>query len=96
MLINPQNPISIQDQKIVRKMDMRQIVDNVSELCFIVVLLLVRSMSLRMKKKDLRVPPKGFDSVKGIPSPGGLRFNEYVVYHQSQVYPEYIIEYKML
>jgi hypothetical protein len=49
-----------------------------------------------MKKKDLRVPPKGFDSVKGIPSPGGLRFNEYVVYHQSQVYPEYIIEYKML
>jgi hypothetical protein len=45
---------------------------------------------------SLTVAPDGYDSVKGIPSKGGLRFSEYIVYHQYQAYPEYLIEYKMV
>uniref|UniRef100_A0A1W2WD79 Poly [ADP-ribose] polymerase n=1 Tax=Ciona intestinalis TaxID=7719 RepID=A0A1W2WD79_CIOIN len=40
--------------------------------------------------------PHGYDSVTGVPSQGGLRHKEFVVYKQKQIYPEIVITYKLM
>ena len=51
-----------------------------------------------MQKADhsLTRAPDGHHSVRGEPTlDGGLKYREYIVYDPNQVYPEYVIEYKL-
>lgn len=47
-------------------------------------------------KFSLKQVPRDYNSVTGKTSPGGLRYPEFVVYEEDQVFPEYIIVYKIV
>ncbi|XP_059470379.1 poly [ADP-ribose] polymerase tankyrase-2-like [Neocloeon triangulifer] len=44
-------------------------------------------------KRTVKVLPEGYHSVKAIPNDGFLLRPEYIIYHDDQVYPSYLVEY---